>query len=81
LSRAIEDVLRQGRRGATRTVERRVAGATNPATVVLSLPLALWRMFTTLSADERVMWLLWTWGVYLIIRGVRAYRPRPSLTA
>ena len=81
LSRAIEDVLRQGRRGATRTVERRVAGATNPVTAVLSLPLVLWRMLTTLSADERVMWLIWTWAVYLIIRGFRAYRPRPSLTA
>lgn len=81
LSRAIEDVLRQARRGATRTVERRVAAATNPITVVLSLPLVLWRMLTTLSADERVMWLIWTWAVYLIVRGLRAYRPRPSLTA
>lgn len=81
LSRGIEDALRRGRRSATRTVERRVAGATNPLAIALSLPLVLWRMLTTLSADERVMWLVWTWGVYLIIRAFRAYRPRPSETA
>jgi len=62
-------------------VERTVAGATNPVTVVLALPLVTWRMFTTLSADERVMWIIWVWALFAISRGVRRYRPRPSVTA
>jgi hypothetical protein len=78
LSSRIEHALRQGRRAATRTVERRIAPATNPVEIVLSAPLVLWTMFTTLSADERVMWLMWTWGLVLVIRGVRSYRARPS---
>jgi hypothetical protein len=81
LSQTIEDILRVGRRGATRTVERRVAGAVNPIEVVFAMPLVVWRMFTTLSADERVMWLIWAWGLVLVARGLRAYRMRPSATA
>jgi len=81
LSRRIEDVLRVGRREATRTVERRVAGGENPLTLALTAPLVVWRMLTTLSADERVMWLIWTWGLVLLGRGLRRYRPRPSATA
>lgn len=81
LSRRIEDILRIGRREATKTVERRVAGATDPVSLVLALPLAAWRMFTTLSPDERVLWLIWTWGIVILLRGLHAYRIRPSVTA
>jgi hypothetical protein len=80
LSRRLEDVLRGGRRQAARTVERRVAAATNPVSVGFAAPLVAWRMLTTLSADERVMWLIWAWGLVLLARGVRAYRIRPSAT-
>ncbi len=81
LSRRIEDVLRVARREATRVVERRVAGGQNPIALALTAPLVAWRMLTTLSADERVMWLIWTWGIVLLVRGLRRYRPRPSATA
>jgi hypothetical protein len=81
LARTIETVLRVVKHGATRTVERRVAGATNPIEIAFAMPLVVWRMFTTLSADERVMWLIWTWGLVLLVRGARAYRARPSATA
>ena len=80
VARRIEDVLRVGRREATRTVERRVARATNPVALSFAAPWVAWRMFTTLSADERVMWLIWTWGLVVLIRGVHAYRFRPSAT-
>ena len=80
LSRRLEDVLRGGRRQAARTVERRVAAATNPVSLVFAAPLVAWRMLSTLSADERVMWLLWAWGLALLARGLRAYRIRPSAT-
>ncbi len=81
LSRRIEQVLRLGRRKATKVVERRVANGTNAVAVIFAGPVIAWRMFTTLSPDERVMWLLWTWVLVLVWRGVRAYRARPPRTA
>jgi hypothetical protein len=81
LSRRIEEILRIGRRQATRPVERRVADGTTPIALAFAGPVIAWRMFTTLSADERVMWLVWTWGVVLLARGLRNYRLRPSATA
>jgi hypothetical protein len=78
LSRRIEDILRVGRRQATRVVERRVADGTSPISLVFAGPAVTWRMFTTLGADERVMWLVWAWGLVVVVRGVRAYRRRPT---
>jgi hypothetical protein len=81
LARTIEQVIRVVKHRATRVVERRVAGATNPVEIAFAAPLVIWRMFTTLSADERVMWLVWAWGLVLLVRGARAYRARPSATS
>jgi len=80
LSRRIEDVIRLGRRSATRPVERIVAGGQNPLSLALTPILVPWRMLTTLSADERVMWIIWTWAIVFAIRAVRRYRSRPSTT-
>jgi hypothetical protein len=71
LSRRIEEVLRNGRREATRVAERRVADSATPASVALAGPLVAWRMLTMLSADERVMWIVWTWAIVGIIAVVR----------
>ena len=81
LSRRIEDVLRIGRRQSTKTVERRVADGSAPISLVFSGVVVPWRMFTTLSADERVMWIVWIWGVLLVGRGLRGSRLRPSPSA
>lgn len=81
LSRRIEEILRVGRRQATRPVERRVADGTSAIALLFAGPVIAWRMFTALQADERVMWLVWTWGLVLIVRGLRNYRLRPSATA
>ena len=81
LSRRIEDVLRVGRRSGTRPVERIVGGGQNPISVAFAPVVVTWRMLTTLSADERVMWIIWTWAIVLVIRTVRRYRPRASTTA
>jgi hypothetical protein len=78
LGRAIEFALREARRGATRVVERNVAGGSHPIALLVAAPLVTWRMFTMLSPDERVIWLFWTWGVVLVLRGVHAYRVRPA---
>ena len=81
LSARIEAILRDGRRESTRPVERTVAGANNPLTLILSAPLVIWTMFATLGPDERVMWLVWTWGLVLASRGWRRYRSRPPISA
>jgi len=81
LSRRIEDILRVGRRRATRVVERRVADGTSPLSIAFAGPIVVWRMFTTLGADERVMWLVWAWGIVIIARAVRAYLRRSPTTA
>lgn len=80
LSSIIEQALRVGRRASTRTVERTVASG-DAASLAFALPTIAWRMFTTLSADERVAWMIWTWGLVLVGRAVRRWRPRPSVAA
>lgn len=71
LARRIEEVIRNGRRQATRVVERRIADTTTPTSIALAGPLVAWRMLTTLSADERVMWLVWTWAIVAVVPAVR----------
>lgn len=78
LSSRIEQVLHFGRRAATRVVERRIAGGTNIVELVLAAPLIVWRMFTVLSSDERVAWILWIWAVFALSRSVKRMRLRPS---
>lgn len=72
LATNIEAAIRQAGRNATRVVERRVAEADGPSRVVLTVPLVTWRMFTTLSADQRVMWVVWAWALVLVVRGARS---------
>lgn len=81
LSRQIERILRVGRRDATRTIERRVAAGVSPISLLVAPIPIIWRMMTTLSPDERVMWLAWTWGIFLLARSLRKYRVRPSARA
>jgi hypothetical protein len=81
LSRALEYIIRDGRRESTRAVERVAADGTNPVSLAFTGPLVAWTMLTTLAPDERVMWLVWTWGLVVVVRGLRRYRIRPSGTA
>lgn len=81
LSSAIERSLREGKE-ATRVVERRIAGELNGANVLemtFTLPIVTWGMFTTLSADERVMWIVWVWVLAVGWRLVRTWRRRRRL--
>lgn len=79
LAEMIELYLRKGRRGSTRVIERVVADpGENRALVALTTPVAFWRMLTTLSADERVIWLVWIWALALLIRGTRRIRRRSA---
>ena len=81
LAGLIERVLRLGRRQSTKVVERRVAEGASPLGVVFAGIAVPWRMFTTLSPDERVVWVLWAWAIVLLARGMRFLRVRPSNTA
>jgi len=72
LATAIEATIREAGRLATRVVERRVAeGEPSPLRVALTVPLVAWRMLTTLSVDQRVMWVVWAWLLAFAWRGAR----------
>jgi hypothetical protein len=77
LSSRIEQVIHFGRRRGTRVVERVVAGD-NPLELLFAGPIIAWRMFTTLSSDERVAWIIWVWAVFALTRTLRRVRLRPS---
>jgi hypothetical protein len=77
LATRIEAAIRMSGPRATRVVERRVAEAgSNPLLLALTVPAVAWRMWTTLGADQRVMWLVWTWALviarFLVRRQFRA---------
>lgn len=70
LSSSIETSLRKGR-DATRVVERTIAGEINGDNILelaLTLPIVTWTMLTTLSVDERIMWVIWTWLLVVALR-------------
>jgi hypothetical protein len=78
LAASIDQSLRGGRE-ATRVAERRIPGELNGGNALeltLTLPIVVWGMFTTLSVDERVIWLVWTWGVVLVWRLTSSWRGR-----
>ena len=81
LSASIEQSLRGGRE-ATRVVERRIPGELNggnPLELTLTLPIVAWSMFTTLSVDERVIWLVWVWALVVAWRLTNSWRRRRGL--
>jgi hypothetical protein len=78
LSKRIERVMRIGGRGSTKVFERRVADGGNMLSVVFSGITIPWRMFTTLSPEERVAWLIWIWVIACLCMAVRARRPRSA---
>lgn len=81
LSRRIEEVLRVGRREATRNVERRIAGGASPIALAFAAPVIALRMLTTLSPDERVMWIVWVWAIALAPRAWATMRSRRDRAA
>lgn len=61
LGRQIENVIRKAGTAGTRVIERRVADGTNTLGLAFTVVSAPGRMFTTLSTDERISWLIWIW--------------------
>jgi hypothetical protein len=78
LAVSIERSLRSGKE-ASRVAERRIPGELNggnPIELTLTLPIVVWSMFTTLSVDERVIWLVWTWALVVAWRLTSEWRRR-----
>lgn len=74
LSGAIPRTIRRGR-GATKVAERYVADSESGVALPFTLPLVVWGMMRTLTADERVVWLAWTLSAFLLGRLRRMRRP------
>ena len=78
LAAGIEGAIGEGGLGATRVVERAsVDPGVSSAALALTIVTVPWGVLTTLSEDERLMWIGWIWAiasVRLLLRG-----PRPSV--
>ncbi|MGH7669405.1 MAG: PHP domain-containing protein [Gemmatimonadaceae bacterium] len=82
LAEAIDRAIRTRGVEATRVVERRQANTSiSRWRLAATLPLVTARMFTMLSENERVSWLIWIWGLVLIRFVWRRRRRPPSPTA
>jgi hypothetical protein len=67
LAETLERVIRDGGRSGTRVVERVVADPGHSVlALVLTAPITLWRLLTTLSMEQRLMWLIWIWALTLV---------------
>jgi len=72
ISAGISRILRGGGRKSTRVVGRYVADTETGLALPFTVPLVTWGMMRTLSGDERVVWLAWTFAIYLLWRIKRA---------
>lgn len=76
LENRIEQVLRRRGYGATHVVERSFV---DPGRSRLALTLTIvtvpWRMLTTLSLPERLMWLVWIWTAACLAALLRLWNP------
>jgi hypothetical protein len=67
VDRAIRERLSEGGEPAVRIVaRRRAAGSAPDARLLLALPAFAWNLVRVLSPVERVAWLGWIWGVWLL---------------
>jgi hypothetical protein len=65
IGQAIERSIREGGIRSTRVIERRVADpGDDPRGMLGAIVFVPARMLTTISNDERSVWLLWTWLIW-----------------
>jgi predicted metal-dependent phosphoesterase TrpH len=74
LSNGIANILRRGGKDATRVAERYVADTERPLALPFTVPLVAWGMLRSMSADERVAWMVWIVVIYAFWRVSRARR-------
>ena len=73
LASRIERSIREGGTASTRVVERLIANPESSLALAVSVFSVPARMLTTISNEERVAWLVWTW---LLTVGAWLYRKR-----
>lgn len=76
LATRIESIARGGGPDAARVVERRAVNATTPLAIAATIVTAPAMMLATLSTDERVSWLAWTWLITIGVWWIRRRRDR-----
>jgi hypothetical protein len=77
LAARIEASLRTNGVQSTRVVERRIAEPANAFVLGVTVIAAPARMLTTISNDERVSWIIWTWLIAIAAWLTRRRRPPP----
>jgi hypothetical protein len=65
LGAAIEGALRAAPRDVS-VIERRRPTLSSPAAMALTFPVAVAQLLATLTIPERIVWLAWIWGLWLI---------------
>ena len=65
---AIEAALSEAPRSAVTVVERRRPTLASPVAMIFTAPVAIAQLFTTLTMPERLVWLIWIWGAWLMWR-------------
>lgn len=82
LATRIGTAIREGGFRATDVVERTtVDPGTSTAALAASVLMVPWRVLTTLSAGERLMWIVWTWAITGVGLQRRRQRARKSQDA
>lgn len=76
LAKLIEALVRRGGPNATHVVERRSAEALSPVSAAATIVTAPAVMFATISNEERVSWLVWTWAITFAVWWMRRRRAR-----
>lgn len=74
LGAAIESTLRTP--GAVEVIARRRPALASPVAMSMTAPVVIGQMLATLTPPERAVWLLWIWGLTLVVLMVT--RPRIS---
>ena len=73
---AIRTTILQRGYSAVRVVEHRAAGPASGFRLAMTVPTAVWHMFTAASSSERASWVAWLWIGYWTV-GVLARIARP----
>lgn len=74
---AIRTTILQRGYSAVRVVEHRVPGPSSSFGIAMTVPIAVWHMFTAASWWERASWVAWLWIAYWMI-GMLARVSRPK---
>ena len=73
VGRMIEDSLR-ARSMTSVTIVKRLRPRTHGPAIAFTLPVGIFQTLSTLTTAERVAWIVWTWGIAIIVSATRQKR-------